>query len=304
MSSFSVGLEIACFLALGVLARKLNYVKSDFAGELSRIVLNFALPCGILLAFMRPLTAEQLHGVPMTLVCAGVYLLAAALASKLLIRNRDEYSAVMIASTYFSNFTFIGYPVIEAFYGAEGILCLSILSIPVRFILYMALPMMFSVKKSGSRPFAWLKVLCVPAVLAIPVGVILGMFNIELPGWLSNAVSSVAATSTPLGMMICGMLVADIKPREIITDRHAVKASFIRLVILPALTLAGLYFLPLNGVSRNVTVMFAAFPAATVITTYAASSGINPKQAATTVTLSTLVSILTLPVWAWILTLV
>jgi predicted permease len=89
---------------------------------------------------------------------------------------------------------------------------------------------------------------------------------------------------------------ADIRPRHV-WNRLMVGTVLLRLVVVPALAIALLLVLPLDGLSRNALLVVAVQPSAMVSVSLAELHNRDPGFAAAVVFVTHLVCLLTLPVW-------
>ena len=143
-----------------------------------------------------------------------------------------------------------------------------------------------------------------PAVLSIPIGLALYLFSISLPLPLGSALDYLASAATPMGMVVSGVLLADSRLSQLFSESRVFLLSFLRLLAAPALVygaLTALAFVPglaVDPLVLKVAVVFSAMPAASSTTIFALRFRTEPERAAQTVFITTVLSILTVPLVA------
>ena len=113
-----------------------------------------------------------------------------------------------------------------------------------------------------------------------------------------------AGVNTPLSMLITGMLIAAGDVRSIVTDKHIWKLASVRMLLIPAATLALFGALGFHGTAAQVVTLLECCPAAAITSVFAVQFGHDEHFAAGSVVLTTLLSIVTLPLCALIITMV
>ena len=135
-----------------------------------------------------------------------------------------------------------------------------------------------------------------PLVIAFAVGLLLYFLPITLPGIFTNAVSSVAACNAPVAMVILGVLLGNISPKRMFLSKEAWLVSGVRLLLIPLLTVLLLKAFPgVPGEMRAALIIAAAAPVGSNLAVYVQRQGGDSQAAAGMVCLSTILSIITMP---------
>lgn len=115
---------------------------------------------------------------------------------------------------------------------------------------------------------------------------------------LANASNLFANMMAPVAMTILGMQFAKMKFKELINDYRAYIACFIKLLLSPVIAVGLFYFfnlfVDLSAIKLNIVVL-AAMPTATLVMMFSAIYDSDTKSAARVLLLSTLFSVITLP---------
>ena len=125
-----------------------------------------------------------------------------------------------------------------------------------------------------------------PALLATVCGFLLFCSPVKLPELVFRAVDFLGDLNTPLAMLSLGCFLAQIDLRECFTDQEIWKVSAVRLLLIPAIAIVLLLFIPLDHMSKIILLTGTAAPCA-LATDYLFSTRV--------ISLSTLLSVITLP---------
>ena len=141
------------------------------------------------------------------------------------------------------------------------------------------------------------KVFVNPVTISLVIGLFLFITGIKLPGVINSTMAGVAALNTPAAMIVLGYYLSCVRIRDLLLNPSLYLASFVRLIIIPLLTLLVLYIIPAgHGQIGMITLIAAATPVGTSTAIFAQKFGQDYERAVCMVCLSTLFSIITMPV--------
>ena len=135
-----------------------------------------------------------------------------------------------------------------------------------------------------------------PCLVAVYLGMFLMFTQIHVPEVLASSVRSIGNCNSAVTMFIIGTILADVDVRTIINKTTAGFGIF-RLVLLPGAALALSRLLGLDSVAAGVAVIMTGMPAGATAAIFAARYGSDAEFATKCVVLSTLLSMITIPVW-------
>ncbi len=191
----------------------------------------------------------------------------------------------------FSNAGNAGTPIVSLVFGESGVLYASFFMIPVRILLWT---MGVSLYVKGSRRDKLTKVLLNPCVVIVFVGVALMLSPFTITGAPATALKSIGDMTGPLAMMIIGASLAEQKPRELL-DKDAFLLAAMRLIVMPLIALGALKLIGMDEQLMRVTVILLAMPVAYTTAILAERYNANYHFAGKCVCLSTVLSLLTVP---------
>ncbi len=286
-------------MLLGFLLRKIHMITEEGERLLTDLVLFVTLPCSILKSFQIELTGELLETCGKIFLITILILFISFLAGKAAFRFLPlSERRIMEYASVVSNAGILGNPVAEGIFGSEGLMYASIYAVPLR--LYMwSLGLMCFTKVTGGKAF--LKKTCThPCILAAVLGLLLLFLPVKLPEIISMTIRNVAGANTFLSMALVGTILASV-PLRSVADKKALYYSAFRLLLLPFLALLLCRAAGLGGTVRGVIVTLTGMPAGSTTAVLAEKYGCDAVLATKCVVLSTVFSMVTIPLWCLIL---
>ncbi len=286
---------ITLFLLMGVgfvLAKK-GHLMPKGVGQMSFLLLYIVCPCLIINSLQIEFNTVMLKNMGLSaLLFGGCYVIFIAVATPLF-RNRPATTRSSLRfGVVFANTGFMGFPLVKAVFGDEALIYAT-----ASLIVFSLLQWTYGVSLMGGK-MSLKNALLNPGTIGVYIGLPLFLLGIKLPSALGNAVTFLSDLNTPLAMLVIGCQMAFANIRETFTHPLLLVASGMRLVILPALVAAALLPFHLPYLLYGTCVLLAAAPAAGVTSILADRWGQNTAAAAQLVTLSTLLSMVTLPAFA------
>ncbi len=286
-------------IALGFLACKCNIMDGEFVRRLSKLVLHITTPAMVLHSVIGSERVLSHHDIYLFTGVAfatyAVLILVSFVVPKLL-RVPAPQKGVYRFMTIFSNSIFMGFPVVRLLFGAHAVFYAAVFNIP--FILLSYAYGIYLV--SGQTRFSP-KLLISPAIISILLAYVLYLFDLDAPQLLIDAADFIGQITTPAAMLIIGATLAGIPLRSVLTDVRLYAFSLLKLIVLPVALWAVLRLFVENDLIVGVTVVLVAMPAATNATMMCAQYGGDADTAARGIFISTVLSIVTIPLIMWLL---
>ena len=287
-------LMIFMLTAAGFMLRKLSIITPQTRKGLTDFVILFVLPCNIINSFLIEMSMEVLLACVVVLAVSIAIQIVCDISGRVIYRKAPpEQQQVLRYGTLCPNSAFLGTPLVEGIYGMEGVVLASIYLIPQRIVMWSAGVAIFSGSKDKN---AIKKVLTHPCVICAGVGLIIMIFQIPMPEFFSKTVSTVSSSTVSLSMIVVGGILAEIDIRTVVS-RRTLYFSLIRLIILPGVVLVACKLLGLSPLVASVSVILTAMPAGTTTAILAEKYGCDSGFAVKCVFLSTLLSLLSIPLW-------
>lgn len=279
-------------LLTGFILVKVKIMSGDFRKALTDFIINFILPCNIIKSFIIEFDMQIMRDCfVILLVSCATQLVSHFLGKLLFSRAEDGKRQSLLYITQVSNAGFLGSPIVEGLYGAQGLLYASVYLVPQRIMMWSFGVACFS----GIRGKGVLKkVVTHPCILAVFIGLILMLTQLPLPVWIEKPLGMVGSCNTALSLIVIGGVLAELDPRSIL-NKQSVFCCFVRLILIPAVVLGGCMALQLEQLVVECAVVLAGMPAPLTTAMLASQYGKDEKFAVSLIFLSTIASMVTIP---------
>lgn len=286
-------------IAVGFVCGKIRFINENSAKTLTDIVLYFVTPCVLVRSFLEiPFSAQKLTELSLVLLISALIEVAMILLTFPLIRDADDSRQRMMRfAVIFSNAGFMGLPLQEALLQEEGAFFggayIAIFNVCVW---TYGLFLMSGDKKAISPK----KALLSPAILGVLIGFVLFLMplfapDFSLPAVLYTPINHLANLNTPLPMIIIGYYLSELDFKAAMKDVKCFYIIFLRIVLFPLFVLGALYLCGIRGSMLVSLTISVSTPTAAITTMFAAKYDRYPGISCNIVSLSTLLTIITMP---------
>ena len=266
-------------------------------------LLKIAIPCSIVVAFLRPYSPEKTNQLVFSFILAIVFHAFAILISNLLFKKEPtgQYKIKRLGAVY-SNCAFMGFPLLAAMFGDDGIFLGSAYIAVFNILIWI-----HGVKTlNEDKKIGLVRILFNPGCIAIAIGLINYFFQIPYPNTIQETVRLLGSMSTPMAMIVIGGFFTAVPLKGIFKEINILYVSLLRILILPVLFLIPLVIFGVSNLIQNgntavlVVMVAAACPVAATVVLLPESMEIDASQGSKMLVVSTLLSILTLPLITYI----
>lgn len=300
----------------GYLMKRCRLAGEGFGKGLSNLVLYIAQPALIVCAYLDyrgdgSVWMGALWVFILSMAAHGLFTLVALL----LFRGAEDGKRRMLRlMTVFANAAFMGIPLIDAILGAEATIYASIYNISFNLFLWSLGVYLCTARRdkdSDGTPDGELKphyhvspfrVLVHPVLLASFLGVAFLAIGVgpHIPKLLTDSLAMLKNLVAPLSMVVIGLRIADVSFRGAFRDKYlylflALRHAILPVAVLGIMKLLSLVGVPLGEMVTTVVLLLAATPAATSATMFAEKYDCDAVYTSRAVVISTLVSIVTMP---------
>ena len=295
-------LMLFILLAIGAVTRLTGIVKEEGARSICSLIIYVVTPANIISAFSTPFREDLLHGLLISFLLAFIVFFLMSVISRFLIREKDpDKSPVLRFAAAYPNAGYMGIPLQRAVLGDIGVFyCAAYIAVFHMFVWSYGVAILSHKQKSGASSRAEIlrilkKCLLSPPLISVVVGLVIFLFNIELPEIVASPLSELATMATPLPMLITGYYLAGGKLALILKNKWILVAAALKMIVSPALAIgACLVFAVSHDASISCLIACAA-SSASMTTMLAAEYHRDSELAASVVTFTTLLAILTMP---------
>ncbi len=280
-------------IATGFICAKKKVFTDESIKSLTGFILYVVTPCVIIASFHREFDSSMLHKlIQCALLAFGIHFINIIIAHSV-IRSKDfDKKIVLQYGTVFSNCGYMALPLQNAILGSEGVFLGATFICVFNLLTWTyGLVLMSGETKNLSAK----KIILNPGILGVLIGLIFFVSPVKLPPVLLSPVNHLAALNTPLPMIVIGFYLSKISSPEILKNFSFCIAILFRLIICPLIALFILKLLNVNPFVSTVVIISASAPGAANTTMFAAMFNRDTKVAGAFVALSTLFSIITMP---------
>lgn len=291
--------ELFLLVAAGVLLRKLHIIPEAGKAVLTDLVIYLILPCNIVNSFRMEFNLTILGKfLVILMISVAIQFVCMILNHILYNRQPDSKRKVLQYGTVCSNAGFMGNPIAEGVFGAEGLMYASIFLVPQRIVMWSAGVSYFT--ECPDRKSLIKKVATHPCIVAVYIGLVLLIGQIPLPAFLGDTIRAVGNCTTTISMVLIGTILAEVDPKSIFSPTVVFYAG-IRLFMIPFLVFAGCHLLQIDPLLTGVSVLLAGMPAGSTTAILAAKYDGDYIFATKCVVFTTVLSLVTIPLWCLVL---
>ncbi len=294
-------LMIFGIVLVGLFAAKRNLWSGDLDRKLSIFIMNISMPALILASVMgKDLAFENSELLALVIVAIVNYVVLIGMAYLIphiwkVNRSREGILKFMLA---FGNVSFIGYPVCDAVFGPKAVFCASVLNIPFNLLVFtIGVSFINGGKaKSAFSP----KLILSPCVITSLIAVLIAVCRIQVPAPVGQWFHLLGDLTIPCALLIIGSSLSHIPVRDMLGNRFVYAMTALRLIVLPLLVGAVLALMGINAFVCDVAVVLSAMPVATNGIMLCLQYGQDERVMTQGLFFTTLLSVITIPLVAYI----
>lgn len=289
-------------MLIGYYVSKKEYISDATFKQLSWIVVYVACPAMVISGSVnsgKMIEGQELFVTLGLTVLVYVVLILIGFVTPVILgvpkEDRGVYKVMMI----FSNIGFMGFPLINSLYGANALLYAALFQIPFNVLIYTYGILVLKKKTDDSENLDLKKILNIGVICCI-ISIVIALFQIETPNFVKSTVSNLSNLTAPLSMMVIGASLTKIKFRELFTDVRLLLFCGLKLLIIPVIMLFVLKQFISNELVLGVCMVVLSTPVASMTAMLAQQYDGNYSLASKGVAVSTILSVITMPIVAMI----
>ena len=282
------------YMAIGYTLFKTKKISKEGSANMATLLVWVIIPVVIVKSFCVEPTAEQMQSM---LFCAGATVLVLA-ASLILSHVFFKKDPIANFGSSFCNAGFLGVPLVAATVGEHAVFYIAF------FVALLNIGQwVYGVSLITNRKMKLdLPTLLHPLMLSVAVGLLLFFtgWGAKLPSVISGTMVGISGANAPLAMVVLGVYLAQADFKTLFTEKRLYLVSFVRLILIPVVTLALLLGFKTVFPNMDNTIILALLLTATApvganVAVYAQLHGKDYVYATKTVVNSTLLSLVTMP---------
>lgn len=287
-------------IAAGYLANKLKIMGGEVDQKLTKLILTIAMPAMTVGAVASsedlPDAGDLLGLLEVMVLFYGIAFILAAFLPRLL-GGTPRQQSVWRFALCFPNVGFIGIPVCTAFLGDGAMIYAVVMMMAFNVLSYAMGPFMLT---GGFKNFSLRKMFS-PAVVSALLALALTLAQVRLPQLVGECLNMVGDVTVPLSLLVIGSVLAGLPIGQVFSSPRLWALTAVRLLVLPTLLWLALQPLHLEALAVGVGVIQMAMPVAANGSMLCMEYGGDMNSMAEATFLTTLCSMLTVPLMATLL---
>lgn len=303
-------------LAVGFFLYKIKFVSQSTTKQMTSIVLHLVTPALILNTYQMDydtaLTKNMLTGF---LLSAASILIGLIISNFARIRNKKSLSIERF-TVIFSNCGFMAIPLIDAVFGEIGVFYCNTYMTMFNIIVWTYGVALMNRKDPGERQtthaasealrkepksgikknlLSSLRPFLTPTMVCIVFGLLCYFLQIKFPSPVKTTVGYIASMNTPLAMIVSGMYIAQSDFLSAFKKLRNYYIVFLKCFLVPIAVLFAFLLLPIDDTLFTTVLIASACPSASMSVLFAGIYGKDVETASNIFTMTTLLSILSIP---------
>ena len=305
LTSITSIIPIIAIIVLGYILQVKGWFGDAFGPNLSRLIMNVALPASIFVSVMKYLTLDKLISLSGGLLYTFVAFILGYIVAYIAVvvfKVRPGRRGTMINTFVNANTIFIGLPLNVALFGDQALPYFLIYYITNTISTWtLGVYLMTSDSKSGQSKketkFDWKKLLPAPLV-GFLVALLCLILRVSIPDFATNTLTYVGNIVTPLSLIYIGIVLAKAGLKTITFDKDTIVTLVGRFILAPLIMLLVLKFFAPNmeTVEFKTFMIQSATPALAVLPILANQGKGDVEFSTNVVTLSTVLFIVVIPI--------
>lgn len=297
MVVFQTMLKLFLLLVLGFVLFKCHIFDEYTNKKISALIVNVASPMLIISSIAGVEGNDK--SIVFLMIGAGIlmyigFIILGKIINRIFPFPKKDWP-VYECMVVFANTGFMGYPVLLDVFGQEAVFYASLIHMAFNFFVY-TYAIMCLTKSDDSEFKLNFKQLLTQGIVLIFIGILIYLFDIQLPSVLMDTINSVGSLTAPLSMMMIGSSLAVYPIKDSFTDWRSYVFAFVRLIIVPFMTMIVCRLLHINPYYANITIITNAMPVGSMVLMLATQYNANVKIVTKNIVVSTLLSVITIPI--------
>lgn len=283
------------YMMIGYVACKKEYFDQEFGKKLSWLVVNVANPMLAISAVVNneeQIAKKDFYVTVLLAICFYAFFLILAQILPRLIGVQKSDIGVYKMMTTFNNIGFMGFPVIAAVYGNGALIYAVPFSIMFNILCYT-----WGIQTlcRGGEKENWKRIINIGTISEI-ISIVLFFMQIPVPKMICSLSAGLSNLTGPLSMLVIGISIAAMELKDLFTDVKLLKFALIKLLAVPVAAMLLVCQVIDNRLICEVFLVMMATPAASMCAMLSQQYGGDYELAAKGVALTTILSVVTMPI--------
>ena len=293
-------IEMFCMFCVGALAMRLKFIEKDDLSKLGRLVIDIMFPMLAFSSITSTFDPSQLNELWMLPVFGFGLMFSGGLLGFVFrygMRNRSDERAITFHHfCAINNYVFLPLIILQSLWGDKYIALLLIMNIGSTLGFWTVGVGILS----GGCIRRTLKNVFSINLFAVALALTFCFFNIPVPELAAKVFSKIGGAAVPLMLIVIGAAICNSAHHLLKNKWDIIYLSLVRLIIIPLILVSILKHLPLPLEVFRVVFIVSIMPVASSAVVFMRRFGGDPDLAAQAAVVTTLLSILTIPLMTYL----
>jgi len=293
----------------GYISTLLKYTKPSIGDGISLCLTNLTIPALVLSSFSTiDMNANRLKSGLFVLIASYALIFILIGLGKIFSKALKLKGVTASAHTYLTacgNVTFMGYPIISAVLGNEGLYYAMLYMLANNTVIWIL--SIYSIlkchgKKSGNLALKLLN----PSSISLILGFAIMVFDINIPSFLLKPMEALGECTTPMSMIFIGITLATIKFSKFLNIWKGLIIVLVKMIVVPIILILALplfnYYDVMSHIAISSVILQCAMPSTSIYAVLSKTYGGDYEYAAQNILITTVCSFFTIPFIYYLLT--
>lgn len=290
-------IQLFLVMALGYFLFKIDMIDLHMNKKLTSLLLSVTTPAMIVSSVFSCEKNQSLNDILFVFAVGIIVYLVMPIVGLLVVKIMRiplPQQGLYIFMTVFSNIGFMGFPVMKAIFGDVAVFYTAIFNMLFNVFVF-TLGILIMNYGTGQKVKVEPKNLLSPGVIASFIALFIYFTQIQFPDVIASTITMVGDITTPIAMLLIGATLANIPFKEVFSELRIYPFTIIKQIIIPIIAYALLHLFIQDSLVLGVTLIMISMPVGNTAVLFATEYGGDTTLAAKNVFMTTLLSIVTIP---------
>jgi len=286
-------------IAVGFFCTKRQILDTHIAERMTDFLMKVSIPCLLVSSIGTEPLADGSASLWYCGAIIGVYYMAGITGVWILLGKKKiprSRRAVLTCMSVIPNTAFIGFPMVGLVLGTGATVYVGMMLMMFNIVFFTWAMFLFQGKTNLS-----IKALFTPCNCATIIMVILFLCNLQLNEYIYKLLQQFGSLTTPMALLIIGINLANADLKSILKKPILYVLSGVRLILFPALLMMAIWFFEIPDTLRLACLIGMGCPGSALAAVIVSKEKEDGLLASEAVVHSTMFSMVTIPVWIYIM---
>lgn len=286
---------------LGFFIGKRGIINKEYTPDLSRFVIEITMPVTVFCSIIGQDNTGGLNEIWQMMVLAGCFHLGSFLLGQLIVRIGhipEKERGIWIFNFMFSNNGFMGLPLALAIFGNDGLFMMAICNV-ISNLLIFSVGLKLCTKYYPVKEKINIRKMFVNNInIAVVIGFVCYLCHLHVPDVVVRLLDYISNITAGFSMIVVGLSLSRMNLRDVFANKKLFVMTGLRLILIPLLCIGVFRLLPFEvpELLYMILILTAALPSASSQSMLTEQYKTNVQDAGRAVFLTTLCSVVTIPV--------